>query len=117
MDTCKICNKLNMLFQTRNETSCNAKIELEEHHDEVVVLNAIRKDFQNSTLLSTYKKFSHYQGLFTHPCITHSRQLSCYNFGIHVANTNNDGMICVWHESTVGIMLQGFCCMRSTIVL
>lgn len=31
----------------------------------------------------------------------YSRQLSCFNFGIHVADTS-DGIMCVWHEGESG---------------
>lgn len=37
----------------------------------------------------------------THSDMYYSRQLSCFNFGVHVSNTG-DGIMCLWHEGQSG---------------
>lgn len=37
----------------------------------------------------------------THSSMYYSRQLSCFNFGIHVSN-NGNGIMCLWHEGESG---------------
>lgn len=109
MDTCKDCDRLKIRAQQRNEEGRQAKSALEEHHRIVEEsLHQIQQDFTSSTLPnSTATTLTmDLQKVFLLPKLTHSsmyyaRQLSCYNFGIHIADSNG-AVMCIWDESYAG---------------
>lgn len=110
VDTCKTCDSLNIKSKLTDVTVAQqAKTQLELHHRQVEnVFKAIKHDAANSTFpgSDTCTITIDLQKVFALPKLTHtsmyySRQLSCYNFGIHVADTA-DGIMCIWHEGQSG---------------
>lgn len=109
MDTCKTCDLLSLKAKGNSEEGRKAKVELELHHRKTEKsFAAVKEDFQNSTMpgSDTCTLTMDLQKVFPLPKLTHSsmyysRQLSCFNFGMHVADTA-DGIMCVWHEAESG---------------
>ncbi|CAH1115708.1 unnamed protein product [Psylliodes chrysocephalus] len=110
VDTCKTCDSLFLKSKSKDViVSKQAKTHLELHQRQVEnVLKAIKQDAGNRTLpeSDTCTVTIDLQKVFALPKLTHtsmyySRQLSCYNFGIHVTDTA-DGIMCVWHEGQSG---------------
>ena len=110
-DTCKTCDRLNIASKSlfNRTTQQKATLELELHHRQVdSVFAAIKNDFITSSLPGSEicTVTMDLQKVFAIPKLTHSnmyycRQLSAYNFGIHVADVD-DGLMCVWHEGQSG---------------
>lgn len=110
VDTCKSCDILNMKSKNgSNPDSREAKLKLELHQKKAnKAFETMRDDAISSTRpgSTTVNIVMDLQKVFPIPKLTHSdmyysRQLSCYNFGIHVSNTA-EGIMCVWHEGQSG---------------
>lgn len=107
MDTCKTCDLLSLKAKDNNEKG--RKVEFELHDLKTENSFAGVKDFQNSTMpgSDTCTLTMDLQKVFPLPKLTnsssmyYSRQLSCLNSEIHVADTA-DGIMCVWHEAESG---------------
>lgn len=105
VDTCKTCDRLNIISKQRTSAGKEAAEELRAHHTEVShSFDSVKRDFAASVLpISDACTITmDLQKVFPLPKLTHSnmyysRQLSCYNFGIHVADSNT-GIMLVWHE-------------------
>lgn len=104
-DTCKTCDRLNITSRTDRK----AKDEYERHLKEADrAFQAAKDDFAKSrrSRSDTCTIVIDLQKVFPLPKLSHSsmyysRQLSAYNFGIHIANQNN-AVMCVWHEGRAG---------------
>ena len=110
VDTCKTCDLLFLRSKDKDlNVSRKSKMELELHHRKTdKALKVIQEDNASSTLpgSDTCTITMDLQKVFSLPKLTHSsmyysRQLSCYNFGIHVQDTS-DGIMCIWHEGQSG---------------
>ncbi len=109
MDTCKTCDLLNLKSKSSNEEGRKAKVELELHHRKTeAAFQTVKDDFRGSTMpgSDTCTVTMDLQKVFPLPKLTHSamyysRQLSCFNFGIHIADSG-DGIMCIWHEGQFG---------------
>ncbi|KAL4126409.1 hypothetical protein QTP88_010631 [Uroleucon formosanum] len=106
VDTCKTCDALDLKRKDNNVlVASSGKTELELHHRKVdAVTEVIKVDAAKSTLpgSQTCTITMDLQKVYPLPKLSHtsmyySRQLSCFNFGIHVTDTSN-GIMCVWHE-------------------
>lgn len=105
-DTCKICDKLNCLIKAKH---INAVTHLEIHHRKAeAATQAMTEDIASSQLPGSDLhciSIDMQQVMFV-PTLVHSemfyrRQLSCYNFCIHLSN-NNESYMCMWNESLGG---------------
>lgn len=105
-DTCKKCDRLNNEIKSANQLLANtAKGKLEFHQRKAeAAYNAMKHDSNDSTEpeSDTTTIVIDLQKVFPLPKLTHSdmyylRQLSCYNFGIHICDSNNS-LMCLWHE-------------------
>lgn len=101
-DTCRTCDLLNAQERSgKNEANMN----LELHHRKVEsALSNMKRDHVTSQQVSstTCTIFIDLQQVLFVPSLTHSdmfylRQLSCYNFYVHVGDTSSAYM-CIWHE-------------------
>lgn len=110
VDTCKKCDYLHMETKVRDIILANkAKKLLELHHRKSEnALNALKKDTIDSTMpnSSVCSLVIDLQKVFPLPKLVHSdmyylRQLSCYNFNLHI-NDTNDAIMCIWHEGQSG---------------
>ncbi|KAG8308771.1 hypothetical protein J6590_101899 [Homalodisca vitripennis] len=83
----------------------SAKKQLELHHRKTeAAFTMLKSDTAKSTMLEsdTLCVVMDLQKVFSFPNLSHSdmyysRQVSCYNFGLHVSDTGN-AIMCVWHE-------------------
>lgn len=109
-DTCKTCDLLNIQSKSPDAVEANkAKKLLEIHHvKSELAFDAMKRDAVDSALPSSTKVnvVMDLQKVFPLPKLTHSnmyysRQLSCFNFGIHVSNSG-DSVMCLWHEGQSG---------------
>lgn len=109
-DTCKTCDYLKAQSKISDQiVSRKAKQQLEMHHRKAEnTLSCLKNDTAASTLptskicnivMDLEKVFS--LPKLTHSTMYYSRQLSCYNFNIHITDTN-DGIMCLWHEAQSG---------------
>lgn len=110
MDTCKKCDLLNLKTKSLDyQESQKAKKELELHHRkseaafQMMKSDAVKSAMPESDTLNVVMDL---QKVFSIPKLSHSdmyysRQLCCYNFGIHVSDTGN-AIMCVWHEGQSG---------------
>lgn len=101
-DTCKRCDYLNIQSKDNDPMqSAKAKKALELHHAKA---ESAFSALKNDTISSTLPRSQHctvvmdLEKVFPLPKLTHSnmyylRQLSCYNFNIHITDTN-DGIMC-----------------------
>lgn len=106
VDTCRTCDMLNLKVLAKNEFSEISQIQLNEHHNQYKMsMNLMATDMANAKLPNY--EFSviamDLQQVLPVPTLTHSnmyysRQLSCYNFGIHLGD-NNTAFMCMWDES------------------
>ncbi|XP_072399045.1 LOW QUALITY PROTEIN: uncharacterized protein [Diabrotica undecimpunctata] len=110
VDTCKTCDQLSISTKSSDPaTKKTGTTKLELHHRQVeAVFASIKSDFIRSPLpvSDTCTITMDLQKVFSLPKLTHSsmyysRQISGYNFGIHVADTD-DGLMCIWHEGQSG---------------
>lgn len=110
VNTCKTCNLLNIQAKsTVTVLSTISKLLVQVHHKKPrEFLWPLRKMLTDSTLPGNDKHNSvmDLQKLFSVPKLTHSnmyycRQLSWFNFWIHVSNTVN-AIMCLWHEEDSG---------------
>lgn len=110
VDTCKTCDSIYLRTKSKDLTEAKkANIDLELHHRKVEkAFQAIKNDSMRSTLpeSDTCTFTIDLQKVFPLPKLTHSsmyysRQLSCFNLGIHITDTS-DGIMCVWHEGQSG---------------
>lgn len=110
VDTCKTCDNLYMQTKIRDSVLANkAKNQLELHHRKSEkALSTLKQDTKDSTMpdSNTCSVVIDLQKVFPLPKLTHSdmyylRQLSCYNFNIHI-NDTNDAIMCIWHEGQSG---------------
>ncbi|KAJ8928745.1 hypothetical protein NQ314_018649 [Rhamnusium bicolor] len=107
-DTCKTCDLLNCKVKSGEN---GAKMKLELHHRKVEsALSYMKHDHTISQQVNseTCTIFIDLQQVLFVPTLTHSdmfymRQLSCYNFCVHVGDTSSAYM-CIWHE---GIASRG----------
>lgn len=107
-DTCQTCDLLTMQSKcSPNDKSAKHKLEL-HHRKAERAMKAMKEDHARSQLpLSDICTISiDLQQVLSLPALTHSqmyylRQLSCYNFGIHIADTNK-GHMHLWHEGISG---------------
>jgi hypothetical protein len=108
-DTCKTCDQLNIVTKVDGPKGEAAKLELEAHQSEAErAYDSAKEDFTKSTLpngnictitIDLQKVFP--LPKLTHSTMFYSRQLSAYNFGIHVADAGN-AIMCTWHEGIAG---------------
>lgn len=109
MDTCHTCDKLDCEIRANLLTSPAAKVKLELHHRkaekarELLKQDTIDSQQPNSKVCCLSMDLE--QVMFV-PTLVHSdmfylSQLSCYNFGVHVGDTNNAFMN-TWHEGFSG---------------
>lgn len=110
VDTCKKCDYLHLQSKLRDCVLANkAKKELELHHRKSEkALSTLKQDTIDSTMPNSNvcSLVIDLQKVFPLPKLVHSdmyylRQLSCYNFNIHI-NDTNDAIMCVWHEGQSG---------------
>lgn len=93
---------LNLKILVKNQFSEISKIQLNEHHNQYKIsMNLMANDMTNAKLPNN--EFSvismDLQQVLPMPTFTHSnmyfsRQLSCYNFGIHLGD-NNTAFMCM----------------------
>lgn len=109
VDTCHTCDRLNCEAKQTSSAGCSAKNQLELHHRKVQqCLKYMKDQTTNSQLPGSDKcciSFDLQQVLFV-PTLTHSdmfylSQLSCYNLGIHLSDSNH-AFMCMWHEGVSG---------------
>ncbi|CAH1114807.1 unnamed protein product [Psylliodes chrysocephalus] len=109
VDTCRTCDKLNCEVQAQISSSKTAKTQLELHHRKVEKsLAALKEDTvvsQKPESILSCITMDQQQVLFV-PTLTHldmfyHSQLSCYNFGIHLSDSNS-AFMCMWNESIGG---------------
>lgn len=109
VDTCHTCDRLNIESKLNNSSGRLAKQQLELHHRKVErSLEYMKTQITNSQLPGSNTScisFDLQQVMFV-PTLTHSdmfylSQLSCYNLGIHVSDTNK-AFMCMWHEGVSG---------------
>lgn len=109
MDTCHTCDRLDCEVRANLGTSAQAKIELELHQRRAERARNILKEDTCESLLPGSQvcclSMDLQQVMFV-PTLVHSdmfylSQLSCYNFGIHVGDTNKAYMF-LWHEGVGG---------------
>ena len=110
VDTCKTCDSLHVKSKSQDISITRpAKCVLELHNCQVEVVFKCIKNYAISSTLpdsDTCTITIDLQKVFSLPRLIHSnmyysRQFSCYNFGIHKADTA-DGIVCVWHEGQSG---------------
>lgn len=105
VDTCSTCDLLDCQIKANIESSQSAKIELELHHRkadrarEILKQDTIESQEPESTKCCLSMDLQ--QVMFV-PSLTHSdmfylSQLSCYNLGVHIGDTN-EAYMCMWHE-------------------
>ncbi|CAH0550973.1 unnamed protein product [Brassicogethes aeneus] len=106
-DTCSKCDLLNAKGSVEEQKCLKCKLEL--HH---IKAEQARKSLKNYTIESQQPTSDSLvisidlgQVIFI-PTLPHidmfySRQLSCYNLGIHLADTNG-ALMCLWNESLTG---------------
>lgn len=111
-DTCSKCdlyyNKMKGIPSSNPEKKSVA-LQLDLHHRKAEKARlAMNSDFANSQTIDSQDNVVSVdleQVLFiptlTHSDMFYSRQLSCFNFGIHVADTD-DAFMCLWDESLTG---------------
>ncbi|KAJ8931556.1 hypothetical protein NQ314_015502 [Rhamnusium bicolor] len=109
MDTCHTCDRLDCAIRANNETSKAARTKLDVHHTKAQRAKDILKE---NTILSQQLgsdlcclSMDLEQVMFV-PTLVHSdmfylSQLSCFNLGIHVGDTNHASMF-LWHEGFSG---------------
>lgn len=98
-----------LLSKQQTAAGRKAKKKLEQHYLEADrSFQVMKTDFTTATLPgnSTFSIAMDLQKVFPVPKLGHSsmyysRQLSVYNFGIHLTYTNN-AVMCVWHEGVAG---------------
>lgn len=105
-DTCKTCDLLTCSINSNNKDGTLAKTKLQVHH---LKYKAALRDMKNDHIACvlpssdcTVISIDLQQVMFV-PTLTHSemfykRQLSCYNFAVHVGDINKAYM-CMWHEA------------------
>nr|CAI5868779.1 unnamed protein product [Callosobruchus analis] len=109
MDTCHTCDRLDCEIRANNELSKAAKTKLAIQHAkaerarDILKENTITSQQPGSDLCCLSMDLE--QVLFV-PTLVHSdmfylSQLSCFNFGIHVGDTNHASMF-LWHEGFSG---------------
>nr|CAI5860647.1 unnamed protein product [Callosobruchus analis] len=109
IDTCHTCDRLDCEIRANNDLSKAAKTKLAIHHAkaerarDILKENTITSQQPGSDLCCLSMDLE--QVLFV-PTLVHSdmfylSQLSCFNFGIHVGDTNHAGMF-LWHEGFSG---------------
>ena len=108
VDTCTTCDCLECKIKTfsKDKKICMAaKAELSDHHAKA---NKSRSVMKNDKLESGRRTCVSIvlQQVLSVPTLKHSemfylRQLSCYNFGVHVS-LSNSAFICLWNESYGG---------------
>ena len=105
VDTCSTCDKLDCQIKANIESSQSAKIQLELHHRKA---ERAREVLKQDTIESQDPESSKccismdLQQVMFVPSLTHSdmfylSQLSCYNLGVHIGDTN-EAYMCMWHE-------------------
>nr|CAI5818804.1 unnamed protein product [Callosobruchus analis] len=105
MDTCHTCDRLDCEIRANNELCKAAKTKLAIHHAkaerarDILKENTITSQQPGSDLCCLSMDLE--QVLFV-PTLVHSdmfylSQLSCFNFGIHVGDTNHASLF-LWHE-------------------
>lgn len=106
VDTCKKCDRLKIEMTSKDPAVVRqATTEQEQHHrkSESAYKSMTTDSISSATPSSnTCTVVIDLQKVFPLPKLTHSdmyyaRQLSCYNFGIHVTDTSS-GIMCLWHE-------------------
>ncbi|XP_030751408.1 uncharacterized protein LOC115878937 [Sitophilus oryzae] len=107
-DTCKTCDLLNIKIKA-NPNDKESKRKLDLHHRQAEkAMNTMKEDhcLSQLPLSGTCSISIDLQQVLSLPALTHGqmfylRQLSCYNFGIHVGDTNK-GLMHLWHEGITG---------------
>lgn len=105
VDTCSTCDKLDCQIKANIDSSRMAKTQLEIHHRkaerarEMLKHDTIESQDPESTKCCLSMDLQ--QVMFV-PSLTHSdmfylSQLSCYNLGVHIGDTN-EAYMCMWHE-------------------
>lgn len=110
-DTCRTCDRLQCEIKTckTSPESRIAKTKLEQHHRKSEKAMGLLKDESTTSQMpgsnTSVVCIDLEQVLFV-PTLVHSdmfykRQLSCYNFCVHICDFNK-GYMCMWHELTAG---------------
>lgn len=109
MDTCSLCDEQECEIRANVESSHKAKRKRDPHHRKAEKSRDLMKqdiiDSQEPGSGKCCLSMDLEQVMFV-PTLTHSNmfylsQLSCYNFGLHVGDTN-DAYMCMWHEGFSG---------------
>nr|CAH7751800.1 unnamed protein product [Callosobruchus chinensis] len=109
VDTCHTCDRLSCESKQNNSAGIKASIQLDIHHRKVQKsMEYMKKKITDSQLPGSDQcciSFDLQQVLFA-PTLTHSdmfylSQLSCYNLGIHLSDSNR-AFMCMWHEGVSG---------------
>lgn len=109
-DTCSTCDSLhNKIKATPHNDRQALKNKLELHHRQAEkARKCMKKDIASSQSInndSNVVSIDMEQVLFiptlTHSDMFYSRQISCYNFGIHISDTES-GIMCLWEETLTG---------------
>lgn len=105
VDTCSTCDKLQCQIKANIQSSQHAKNQLEIHHRKAErsrkLLDEDTVESQEPGSTKCVLSMDLQQVMFV-PSLTHSdmfylSQLSCYNLGIHIGDTN-EAFMCMWHE-------------------
>lgn len=107
-DTCQTCDLLHMECKVdSNNKTIKTKLEL-HHRKAEKAMKAMKEDHIKSQrpTSDTCTISMDLQQVLSLPALTHSqmyylRQLLCYNFNIHIADTNKGNMF-LWHEGMSG---------------
>ncbi|KAJ4429282.1 hypothetical protein ANN_26286 [Periplaneta americana] len=108
-DTCKKCDLYNLQIKGNTRDSPQAKRLLQLHHMKVEkAVECLKKDSEDSCMpgsdvctLSVDLQQVMFVPNLTHSDMFYMRQLSCYNYGIHIHDTS-DAVMCFWHEGVGG---------------
>ncbi|KAK5648470.1 hypothetical protein RI129_003362 [Pyrocoelia pectoralis] len=88
VDTCSTCDRLHCEVKANIESSQSAKVQLDIHHRKA---ERAREILKQDTIESQDPES-------TKCCLSMDlQQLSCYNLGVHIGDTNTAYM-CMWHE-------------------
>lgn len=108
-DTCSTCDLLSNKMKTNPQDRRELSARLELHHRKAE--SARNKLLEDSTasqqptsdtmVISMDLEQVIFIPTLTHSDMFYSRQLSCFNFGLHVAD-NNSAVMCLWTEAITG---------------
>lgn len=109
VDTCNLCDKLQCEIRANIASSQTASMKLELHHRKAEKSRSLMNEDMIESQQPGSEKCSLSMDLqqvmfvptLTHADMFYASQLSCYNFGIHIGDTN-DAYMYMWHEGVSG---------------